>query len=216
MIGTGWSDHIKDAGYAGMGKRDPRVDAYIAKSAAFAQPILAHLRELVHAGCPDVEETLKWSMPSFLYRGKILCGMAAFKQHCAFGFWKGREMGYAESKEGKAMGQFGRITMLRDLPAKGGLLALIKRAMQDSEVRVAQPAKPRKAPRPAPKAPDDLAAALRKNKKALVVYEAFSPSAKREYVDWLVEAKREETREKRLAQAIEWIAEGRQRNWRYM
>jgi len=199
-------------------KHDPRVDAYIAKSAAFAQPILTHLRELVHVGCPDAEEVIKWSMPSFLYRGRILCGMAAFKQHCAFGFWKGRESAYAESREGEAMGQFGRITKLKELPSKKELLALIKRAMQDSETRAAQPkvAKPKTAPRPAPKMPDDLAAALKKNKKALAVYEAFSPSAKREYVDWITEAKREETRAKRLAQAVEWLAEGKQRNWKYM
>src|SRR5215831_9406076 len=120
-----------------MGQRDPRVDAYIAKSADFAQPILTHLRELVHAGCADIEEAIKWSMPSFLYRGKILCGMAAFKQHCAFGFWKGRENSYGD-KEGEAMGQFGRITSLKDLPPKKELLALIKRAVQDSEVRAAQ------------------------------------------------------------------------------
>ncbi len=201
-----------------MGQRDPRVDAYIAKSAAFAQPILTHLRELVHAGCAEVEEAIKWSMPSFLYRGKILCGMAAFKQHCAFGFWKGRELGYAESREGEAMGQLGRITTLKDLPKKKELLALIKRAIQDSDIRATAPkvATPKKAAKPAPKTPDDLAAALRKNKKALAVYETFSPSAKREYVDWLTEAKREETRAKRLAQAVEWIAEGKQRNWRYM
>ena len=174
-----------------MGQHDPRVDAYIAKSADFAQPILTHLREFVHAGCPEAEEAIKWGMPSFLYRGKILCGMASFKQHCAFGFWKGREAGYADSHEGEAMGQFGRITTLKDLPPKKELLALIKRAMQYSEIRAAQPAQPRKAPKPAPTTPDDFAAALKKNKKALAVYEAFSPSCKREYVDWITEAKRE-------------------------
>ena len=201
-----------------MGTRDPRVDTYIAKSAAFAQPILAHLREVIHQGCPDTEEAIKWGMPSFLYRGKILCGVAAFKQHCAFGFWKGRASGYAEPKEREAMGQFGRITTIKDLPPKKELIALIKRAMQDSEIRAAQPkpAAPKKVAKPAPKTPDDLAAALKKNKKALAVYEAFSPSAKREYVDWLTEAKREETRAKRLQQAVEWIAEGKQRNWKYM
>ncbi|TLY50790.1 MAG: hypothetical protein E6K53_09350 [Gammaproteobacteria bacterium] len=201
-----------------MGQRDPRVDAYIAKSAAFAQPILTHVREVIHAGCPDTEEAIKWGMPSFLYRGKILCGIAAFKQHCAFGFWKGRELGYVESREGEAMGQFGRITTLKDLPPKKELLALIKRAMQDSEIRAAQPRAvvPKKTARPAPETPDDFAAALKKDKKALAVYAAFSPSAKREYVDWITEAKREETRAKRLAQAVEWIAEGKQRNWKYM
>ena len=199
-----------------MGSRDRRVDAYIAQSAHFARPILTHLRELVHTGCPDIEEAIKWSMPSFLYRGKILCGVAAFKQHCAFGFWKGREMGYSD-REGEAMGQFGRITSRKDLPPKKELLALIKRAVQDSEVRAAQPkiAAPKKAVKPPPQTPDDFAAALKKNKKALAVYEAFSPSCKREYVDWITEAKREETRAKRLAQAIEWIAEGKQRNWKY-
>ncbi len=70
-----------------MASKDPRIDAYIAKSADFAQPILKHLRKVVHAGCPKVEETLKWSMPHFDYKG-VMCGMAAFKAHCVFGFWK--------------------------------------------------------------------------------------------------------------------------------
>jgi len=201
-----------------MAARDPRIDAYIAKSAEFARPILSHLREFVHAACPDVEETLKWSMPSFLYAGGILCGMAAFKQHATFGFWKGRLIVPGDGADNEsAMGQFGRITKLSDLPPKKVLAGYIKQAMKLNEEGVKDPARAKAAkPRPAPPAPDDLLAALKKNKQAKATFEAFSPSCKREYVEWITEAKREETRQRRVAQAVEWMAEGKQRNWKYM
>jgi len=198
-----------------MGKHDPRVDAYIAKSADFARPILEHLRAVIHEGCPEVEEAIKWGMPSFLYHGRILCGIAAFKQHCAFGFWGGRGLVGNEDKRDDAMGQFGRIASLNDLPSKKTLVGYVKQAMKLADERAIAPAKPRKAPKPAPATPDDLAAALKKNKKAAVTYEAFSPSCKREYVEWISEAKREETRASRVAQAVTWMAEGKQRNWKY-
>jgi len=198
-----------------MGKHDPRVDAYIAKSADFARPILEHLRAVLHEGCPEVEEAIKWGMPSFLYHGRILCGFAAFKQHCAFGFWGGRGLVGNEDKRDDAMGQFGRIASLKDLPSKKALIGYVKQAMTLSNERAAAPSKPRKAPKPAPATPDDLAAALKKNKKAAVTYQAFSPSCKREYVEWITEAKREETRASRIAQAVAWMAEGKQRNWKY-
>lgn len=198
-----------------MGSRDPRVDAYIAKSAEFARPILEYLREVVHQYCPGVQETIKWSSPFFDYRGP-LCHMAAFKQHCAFGFWKGA-LFLADAKNEEAMGQFGRITSLREAPGKNVLAGHIRQAMKLNEDGV-QPARKTKdaAPRPPATVPGDLAAALQKNRKAAAVFDAFSPSARREYIEWLTEAKREETRQKRLAQAIEWIAEGKQRNWKYM
>jgi len=197
-----------------MGNHDPRVDAYIAKATPFAQPILKHLREIVHGACPDVEETIKWSMPFFDYRGS-LCHFAAFKQHCAFGFWKGKLLFGGDPLSEDAMGQFGRITSIKDLPPKKVLAEYVKAAakLNESGVKVA---KAKTAPRAAPKAPDDLVAALKKNKKALATYEAFSPSCKREYVDWITEAKREATRAKRLADAVAWMAEGKQRNWKYM
>ena len=200
-----------------MGQRDPRVDAYIAKSAEFARPILVHLRETIHAGCPEAEEAIKWGMPAFLYHGHILCGIAAFKQHCALGFWGGRGLIGNENRRDDAMGQFGRIASLKDLPAKKILIGYVKQAMKLGDERVAgtgsRPAK--NAPKPPPVTPDDFAAALKKNKKAQATYEAFSPSCKREYVDWISEAKREETRASRVAQAVEWMAEGKQRNWKY-
>lgn len=198
-----------------MGKHDPRVDAYIAKSADFARPILEHLRAVIHEGCPEVEEAIKWGMPSFLYHGRILCGIAAFKQHCAFGFWGGRGLVGNEDKRDDAMGQFGRIASLNDLPSKKTLVGYVKQAMKLADERAIAPAKPRKAPKPAPATPDDLATALKKNKKAAVTYEAFSPSCKREYVEWISEAKREETRARRVVQAVAWMAEGKQRNWKY-
>ena len=197
-----------------MAQRDPRVDAYIAKSADFAQPVMKYLRELIHEACPEVDETLKWGMPSFTYHG-ILCGFAAFKQHAAFGFWKGKLLFESEAKHNEAMGHFGRITSLKDLPSKKVLLSYMKQAMKLNEAGT-KVDKPKAAPKPPPSAPGDLLAALKKNKKALATFEAFGPSAKREYVDWITEAKREDTRAKRLAQAVEWMAEGKQRNWKYM
>lgn len=197
-----------------MGKRDPRVDAYIGNAAPFAQPVIRHLREIVHEACPDVEETLKWSMPTFMHHG-ILCGFAAFKRHATFGFWKGRLMFDSQARHDEAMGQFGRLTSLADLPSRKVLIGYVKQAMKLNEAGT-RAEKPKSVPKPAPKAPDDLLAALKRNRKALATYEAFSTSAKREYVDWITEARRDETRAKRLADAVAWMAEGKQRNWKYM
>lgn len=198
-----------------MGQKDPRVDAYIASSAEFAQPILRHLREVIHAACPEVEETLKWRMPSFMYHG-ILCGMAAFKQHCTFGFWKGSLI---VDKNGQnlddAMGQFGRLTSVKQLPPKKVLAGYIHKAMELNESGAKAPAKPKPKKKPAV-VPPDLAAALKKNAKARAAFENFSPSHQREYIEWITEAKREETREKRLQTTIEWLTEGKPRNWKYM
>ncbi|MEO8460483.1 MAG: YdeI/OmpD-associated family protein [Dokdonella sp.] len=196
-----------------MAIRDPRVDQYIAKSAEFARPILAHVRECVHAACPKVEETIKWGMPYFVYQGN-LCGMAAFKQHCAFGFWKRQLIKPAGKGDGDAMGQFGRITALSDLPSAKVLAGYIKQAMALNEAGIQPPKTPSKKPTLA--IPDDLVAALKRNRKAAAVFEKFAPSHRREYIEWLTEAKRAETRERRLATAIEWISEGKQRNWKYM
>jgi len=193
---------------------DPRIDAYIAKQADFARPILAHVRAVVHEACPDVEETMKWSMPTFVYGGGILCGMAAFKQHASFGYWKhALVVGEGEPRDG--MGSYGKLTSVKDLPPKKTLLAHIKRAMQLNLDNVKSPAQRRAAPKPPPEAPADLVAALKKNAAARKSFEGFPPSAQRDYVEWIVEAKREETRAKRLAQAVEWMAEGKRRNWKY-
>lgn len=199
-----------------MPKTDPRVDAYIAKSAEFARPILTHIRAVVHAACPEVEETLKWGMPSFLYHG-ILCGMAAFKQHCTFGFWKGELIVDAKGQRAdEAMGQFGRLTSVKDLPAKKVLAGYIHKAMElnESGVKVAKPKRAKVKKEIV--TPPDLAAALKKNAKARATFDAFSPSHRREYIEWITEAKREETREKRLKTTIEWLTEGKPRNWKYM
>lgn len=193
---------------------DPRVDAYIEKSAEFAKPVLTHLRKLIHKGCPQVTETLKWSMPSFEYKG-ILCGFAAFKQHCTFGFWKQSLMETdAFPKNKTAMGSFGRITSLDDLPSDKVMIDLIKQAaeLNDKGVKV-----PKKAA-PANKeltVPTDLTKALAKNKTAKAAFEKFSYSHKKEYVEWIEEAKTEPTRNKRLATTVEWLSEGKSRNWKY-
>ena len=201
--------------HAHMGTRDPRIDAYIAKSADFARPILTHIREVVHEACPDVEETLKWRNPSFLYHG-ILCGMAAFKAHAVFGFWKGTLIQVDKTKSLEAAGSFGRITRVSDLPAKRVLIGYVKQAMALNANGAKAPMKHDRPPKKALKTPADLRAALSKKKKAAAVYEAFSPSAKREYVEWIAEAKTDATRSKRVATAVEWISEGKQRNWKYM
>lgn len=197
-----------------MPKRDPRIDAYIERAAPFAQPILARVRELVHEGCPEVEETIKWGMPTFEHAGGILCGMAAFKRHASFGFWKhARVLGEGEPQDG--MGSYGKMASLRDLPPKKTLIAHIRKAMKLNEDGVKTPTTRKSTPKPPPEAPVDLVAALKKNKAAKAAFDGFPPSAKRDYVDWIVEAKREETRAKRLAQAVEWMAEGKRRNWKY-
>lgn len=201
------------------GKKDARVDAYIAKAAAFAQPILNELRDRVHEGCPEATETIKWGMPFFEYHG-LLANMSAFKAHCAFGFWKGGSMLKAEGAEpaDTAMGQFGRIASLTDLPARKTFVGYVKQAAKRnvdlSSGAMEKPAKKRP-PRPELPVPEFLADALKKSRKAGASFAAMPPSHRREYIEWLTEAKTEPTRAKRLATALEWIAEGKGRNWKY-
>jgi uncharacterized protein YdeI (YjbR/CyaY-like superfamily) len=198
-----------------MGTRDPRVDAYIARSADFARPILTHLREVVHEACPEVEETMKWSFPHFMYEG-MLCSMASFKEHCAFGFWKASLIIGEDGRSSEAMGQFGRITKLSDLPSKKVIAGYIRTAMKLNEEGVKSPARSKpKGKKPDLSVPDDLSAALKRNKKAKATFEAFRPSHRNEYVEWITEAKGEDTRKRRLDTAIEWMAEGKARNWKY-
>jgi len=197
---------------------NPKVDAYIEKSAEFAQPILRHLRELFHKGCLEATEEIKWSMPFFVYKGQLMGNMAAFKQHCSLGFL-GPAMAEVLKKDGMdgadGMGSMGKITSLKDLPSDKKLLGYITlaAALIDGGAKVMS--RPKKEPKPAPEVPAKLAAALKMNKAAAKVFAAFSPSCQREYVEWIAEAKRAETKEKRVAQAVEWIAEGKQRNWKY-
>lgn len=205
-----------------MPTKDPRVDAYIEKSADFAKPILKKLRTLMHKGCPEVTETIKWGMPSFEYKGPF-CGMASFKQHCAFGFWKAailfKDETSAPGEKAMSWGAPGRdpiparITSLDDLPSDAKILALIKKAkkLNDEGVKVPRQATVKK---PLPM-PADFAAALKKTKGATANFEKMSPSGKREYIEWIIEAKRDETRQTRIATAVEWIAEGKSRNWKY-
>jgi uncharacterized protein YdeI (YjbR/CyaY-like superfamily) len=193
--------------------RDPRIDAYIDKQADFARPILERVRALVHEACPDVEETIKWSMPTFVYGGGILCGMAAFKQHVSFGYWK-HALVVGEGAPRDGMGSYGKMTSVKDLPPKKTLIAHLKKAVQ-LNLDKTPPVRKASSPKPPPQLPEDMAAALKKNAKARKAYEAFPPSAQRDYVEWIVEAKREATRASRLAQAIEWMAEGKRRNWKY-
>ncbi|HTX42748.1 MAG TPA: YdeI/OmpD-associated family protein [Acidobacteriaceae bacterium] len=197
-----------------MGTKNPKVDAYIAKAKPFAQPILEHLRELMHKGCPDVEESIKWSMPFFEYKGAILGNMAGFKEHCSFGFWD-KGMG-AEMRNGGS-GPLRHIASLGDLPADKQLLAWIRQTAQHvdrGEYQNPMATRSRKA-KPEAEVPAEFALALKKNRKAAAVFADFSPSCRREYVEWVAEARREETRAKRIATAVEWIAEGKQRNWKY-
>lgn len=198
-----------------MPSHDPRIDAYIDRQAAFAQVILAYVRELVHEACPDVEETIKWGMPTFIHRGGILCGMAGFKQHASFGFWK-HALVVGDDQPRVGMGSFGRLTTLDDLPPRRQLLAHVHKAMALNAAGHASPVarRPVRA-KPAAAMPPDLGAALEGNAKAKVVFDGFPPGQRREYIDWITDAKREETRQKRVLQAVEWLAEGKRRNWKY-
>jgi uncharacterized protein YdeI (YjbR/CyaY-like superfamily) len=197
-----------------MGTRDTRTDAYIAAAQPFARPILTFIRKAVHAGCPEIEETLKWRHPAFMYKG-ILCGMAAFKAHVTFGFWKASAMNGVAGQAADAAGQFGRITAVSDLPDQKALVGLVKEAAALHDRGVKAP-RMKGAPKKPLKAPGYFTAALKKNRKALAAYEAFSPSHKREYLEWMLDAKTEATRQRRLDTAIEWIAAGKPRNWKYM
>ncbi len=202
-----------------MGKKIKEIDAYISKSADFAKPILKHIRELVHKACPDVEEKMKWSFPHFDYKNEMMCSMAAFKQHAVMGFWKGSIMKdkalleMARSEE--AMGHLGKITTLKDLPSDKKLTAYIKEAMKLNELGIKLPSKPKSAEKKAIEVPDYFKKALAKNKNVLRDFENFSYSCKKEYVEWITEAKTEETRNKRIATAVEWISEGKSRHWQY-
>ena len=191
---------------------DPRIDTYLAGVPEFALPILTRLREDVHAACPDVVETIKWSRPHFMLDGKLLAGMSAFKAHCAFGFWQ-REGG-AEGQAG-AMGDFGRIESLADLPRRTELRRQIQAASALLRAGAPRAQKPNREPRPQLDMPADFAAALGQVKAAQQHYDAFPPGKQRDYLEWVLEAKREETRAKRIAQAVEWLAEGKSRHWKY-
>jgi len=194
---------------------DPRIDAYIARAAEFAKPVLNYIRDAVHAGCPQVVETMKWSRPHFEYKG-VLCGMSAFKEHCAFGFWKGSLIvAKGDNKNADAMGQFGRITSIKDLPSKKQIVAYVRAAMKLNDGGIKSPMMAnRKSRKPLP-VPGDLAAALKFNKAAKATFDNFSPSNRRDYIEWITEAKGEETRNRRLATTIEWLGEGKTRNWKY-
>jgi len=192
---------------------DPRVDAYIEKSADFAKPILNHIRKLVYRAYPDIEETMKWSFPHFVHKGTV-CSMASFKQHCAFGFWKQslleKDVFPAEKT---AMGSFGRITSVKDLPPDKMLIGLIRQAVELNEkgIKVAK----RPAAKKALVTPKELTSALLKNKTAKATFDKFSPSHRNEYIAWIEEAKTAPTREKRLATTVEWLSEGKSKNWKY-
>ena len=202
-----------------MGQKDSRVDAYIAKSAEFAKPILKRLRTLVHRGCPDVVEDMKWRMPFFQHHG-TLCMMAAFKHHCTFGFWKHKLLA-ARVKDnpalgGRSMERFVKLSSLADLPSEKTLLGLLKEAVRINELgektpkRRATPTKDRVLD-----IPEDFMKAVRANKKALASFEGGSYTFRKEYIQWVMDAKTEETRERRLETAVGWMAQGKSRNWKY-
>jgi len=190
--------------------REPRIDVYIAKAPDFARPILEEVRERVHAAVPDIEEGMKWSVPTYLMNGKIVLGTAAFKAHAIVNFWRGQELGF-DTKEG-AMGQLGKLTSVDQLPPN--LDEMIAMAAELSKSAPA-PRKTKHALKPMPDLHPDFAAALEKSPKAKAVMEGFPPSCRREYLEWIAEAKQDSTRSKRIASAIEWLSEGKKRNWKY-
>jgi hypothetical protein len=195
-----------------MGTRNPRVDEYIANAADFAQLILRYLRELVHEASPETEEVMKWSFPNFTYKG-MFCSMAAFKEHCSFGFWKASLLPGPADRNG--MGHFGRITSIKDLPPKRELLSLIKEAKRFNDEGIAKPKPKASKEKKELVVPPYFLTAVKKNKKALATFEAFSYSHRKEYVEWVSEAKTDETRARRLATTVDWLAEGKSRNWKY-
>jgi uncharacterized protein YdeI (YjbR/CyaY-like superfamily) len=197
-----------------MSSTDPRIDAYIEKSRPFAQPILKRIRKAVHAACPDAEESIKWGMPAFSYKGPLV-GMAAFKAHCALAFWKASLMKSLPPNTRKdAMGQFGRFESIADVPSEAALVKMVKEAaaLNDAGAKVPRAAK---APKPPLKTPSGMLAALKKNGQANAAWQRFPPSHRREYIEWITEAKTDETRDRRLATAVSWIAQGKGRNWKY-
>lgn len=203
-----------------MPSTDKRIDAYIAKAQPFAQPVLEHIRAVVHIACPGVEETIKWGFPHFEYSGAILCYMASFKQHCSFGFWKASIMKDPNKilhiKEKTSMGDFNKICSLKDLPTDKIFIAYIKQAAKLNEDGVALPSKAKSATTANPvEIPEYILKALKKNKKAFEVFNAFAPSHRKEYLQWIIEAKTESTRNKRMETMIKWLQEGKSRNWKY-
>jgi uncharacterized protein YdeI (YjbR/CyaY-like superfamily) len=202
-----------------MALKEKKIDAYIAKSADFAKPILNHIRELVHKTCPTVEEKVKWGMPFFDYKGEMLCHIASFKQHAVMGFWKASLMKdpvlVENAKSETAMGHLGRITSLKDMPSDKKITGWIKEAMQLNDKGIKLPAKAKPADKKELVVPDYFLKALAKNKKAKQVFENFPFAHKKEYVNWIIEAKTEDTRKKRMETALEWMAEGKSRLWKY-
>lgn len=200
-----------------MGKRIADVDDYIARAAPFARPILKRLRTLVHKACPTVEERIRWGAPTFDHHG-MLGGMAAFKAHVSFGFWRAKELddpaGLLRDDAASIM-NFQRMAALSDVPDEATMLDYIRRAATLNEAGPAKKTARRGKPKPPPAVPEDFRAALKRDPAATRTFDAFSPGQQREYIDWITEAKREETRQRRLAQAIQWLAEGKRRNWKY-
>ncbi len=191
--------------------RDPRVDAYIESRAEFARPILQWIRERFHAAVPEVEEAIKWSHPFFMLRGKPLANMAGFKAHASFGFWNRQDN--ATGKEGEAMGQFGRIESLADLPDAAEVEQLIREAA--ALMAENKPARPKAPSKGEVEVPPELAEALAEDEAAAATFDGFPPSCRREYCEWIAEAKRPETKAKRVAEAVQWMREGKRRHWKY-
>lgn len=200
-----------------MEKYNPLVDEYIEKSPDFSKPILNYIREIVHEFCTDAEEAIKWKFPTFMYKGKILCSMVSFKAYCSMGFWLHGEMQTIKNLETDVektnMFSLGKITKLEDLPSKPQLKKIILEAMELTDMGVklkkAAPTKTETA------VPDEFQNVLDQNKKVLEIFQKASPSFRKEYINWITEAKTETTRNKRMEQAIEWISEGKGRNWKY-
>jgi uncharacterized protein YdeI (YjbR/CyaY-like superfamily) len=201
-----------------MGKKDKRIDVYISEAAVFAQPILTHLRQLVHTACPNVEETIKWGFPHFMYKDSILCGVASFKEHCAFGFWRSSLMKdpkkLLQAQREGGMGDLGKLKTLADLPSDKVLIDFVNQAVMLAEKGIKKPVVKKVSSREL-EIPGYFKKALAKNKNANVTFEAFSYTNKKDYMEWITEAKTEETRNKRLNTSLEWLAEGKTRNWKY-
>ncbi|MCB9876458.1 MAG: YdeI/OmpD-associated family protein [Planctomycetes bacterium] len=192
---------------------DPRVDDYLAAAAEWARPILTELRARVHRACPGVVETIKWRRPAFELGG-LIGGMSEFKEYCSFGFWQEKALLEAGDEAEAVIEACGKITTLKQLPGKAAFARVLKLALQRNQAGGKLPRS--KAKRHPPlEVPADLAAALARDEAAKEHFDAFAPSYRRDYIEWITGAKKDATRQTRIAQAVEWLRDGKKRHWKY-
>jgi uncharacterized protein YdeI (YjbR/CyaY-like superfamily) len=198
--------------------RQSKFEAYADQLPDFAIPIFGHLRALVHATCPQVSEEVKWSIPHFVHGGENLCIFAAYAKHCSFSFAKDSLMADPRLKSSAARPAakrfMGRLTTLSDLPPDDDLAAWIAEAMSLNDRGIKLPPRQSDGSKPV-EVPQAFTDALAANPAAKAVFDTKSPSFRKEYNVWIGDAKTDATRQKRIGEALTWIAEGKGRFWKY-